>query len=247
MSIYNASKNIRYINKIISTHSEADLIKLVSSCEESYIFIDHEEEISFPLLDKSYNIIVFEEVRAKALTFNKWLLGHFDDQTKQIQITKKEYNVLHIRLGDIVLLDERDICVHLKNALYEQIDMYILNAFANETVLLCDSYWIKQAISSKYNFKIMDTIPSHSSLMTDSVSIVDTLVDFLTLAHAKQIHIISGVRYVSNFSTAAHVLYDIPLTAIELQPKYTNKCCWNCKKLKKKMVLNAHQYITCEL
>jgi len=232
------------IDKIYKTRSEFDL-KLIAqrfTGIKDVIFVDHELEVTNPSpTDNAVNVKVYQEIVSKILRYNSNFLSKKDSAL----VNKQYKQALHVRLGDIVLIDERDICIYTKESLYQAIDKYIQGNNPRDTVIVCDSYWIKQTLCEKYGFVMIDTRPSHSSLLTDEDSIIDTLIDFYVMCNSRSIHVIHGVKYTSSFSLVPHVLYNIPHSKEELVIKPSPGICWNCRKLKLRSVRNLHHYVVC--
>lgn len=246
-------KNTRFIDKVYITHSLED-IKTVFQNNPTidYIFIEHDDEITMPKgpgnVDnyETYNRKIYDIIINKILQYNYLFTSRYKTLIESLKISPQSYDVLHIRLGDIVLIDERDICMYTKNAIYEEIDRYVETYNPKTTLLICDSYWIKLAIAQKYNFIILETIPSHSSLLTDKTSILDTLIDFHLLCMAKSISVISCVTYTSNFSLVPHALFNIPYKHTKISIPSGKPICWSCKKLKQRRIKLLNMYIVCE-
>jgi len=137
---------------------------------------------------------------------------YFNERCEKIG---KDYDLLHYRFGDFVLVDGHNI---------RNINFYINHILSNKTentVLISDSFEIKEKIlNMKTNIKVLLNKPFHSnSHMCDThvktnkteQDYFDLIFDFLLVKNAKSVGTFNIYGWTSNFVLWTSMIYGIPL------------------------------------
>lgn len=132
------------------------------------------------------------------------------------QTPTEEYEVIHIRFGDLLAYNtavnftvEYDI-EEITQRLCRDIS-HIVKSTSRHIILMCDSTEMKKVISSRCGISATSAQSVHLNIATENDPISDTLVDFFILTKAKAIHQFSVHGWGSTFSNVVHWIYDVPL------------------------------------
>jgi len=137
------------------------------------------------------------------------------DQLQDIlPIYEYEYEVIHIRSGDLLAFNKGyDHTVSLsKKDLLKAITDKIKNIVSITTcpvLILSDSMELKTLLTKKCNTVMTETIPSHVS--HENSDVVDNLMDYFTLVKARKIHQFSIHAWGSGFSDTVNWIFDVPI------------------------------------
>jgi hypothetical protein len=137
---------------------------------------------------------------------------------KNLDLSKKQFEILHIRSGDQYLnkttktLDEK-YKVNLLDALNKIIDKN------NSYLLIADSILVKKFIIQffpfiKSFFKNITHLGENSKL--DDENILNTLIDFYIFSYSKKVYSISCYEHGSGFSRWSSFTYDVPYQCIKV-------------------------------
>jgi hypothetical protein len=137
---------------------------------------------------------------------------------------KEDYEVIHIRTGDLVAYNTaiNTTVAYNYNRLLKRIIIAvneIKSQSSNKFIIMCDSDKVKETLSEICGLVPTSAESVHFNLAKDcdAKRVKDTLVDFFLLTHAKVIHQFSVHGWGSTFSNCAHWIYDVPLKRYELQ------------------------------
>jgi hypothetical protein len=136
---------------------------------------------------------------------------------------KEDYEVIHIRLGDIVAYNTT---INFTIAYdYDKIIEKIIcdvnkikSQSQNKFIIMCDSDKVKELLSTTCGLTPTAAKSVHLNIAKDcdGERIKDTLVDFFMLTHAKAIHQFSVHHWGSSFSNCANWIYNTPLNQYKL-------------------------------
>lgn len=129
----------------------------------------------------------------------------------------KDFNILHIRLGDDTLV-KNNIISNYEEIIKQLIATNILDSKTD--LILTDNYNLKQYILQyRKDLYTLDTNIAHTGMNTESQKIKDTLLEFFLLRHAKEIKTLSIYNWISGFVLWIAKIYDIPILSIKLKNK----------------------------
>jgi hypothetical protein len=127
-----------------------------------------------------------------------------------------DYNVIHIRTGDVYLIDGKTLSMTSTVLIERKILKYTDNA--KKYLILSDNKDIKQYLKKHDNFYANDNTASHlGRIRSDDIDIgKDSLIDFFLMTRATSILTFSVYSWGSGFSECASKLYNVPLRKIRL-------------------------------
>lgn len=144
----------------------------------------------------------------KIFTPNEEFMYHINENYKDILKTK--YNILHYRLGDEYLIND-------KINTFDKIYSYLLNKYNDNCIFLCDSNKFKQYIidknkccSNKY-IKVIDVDICHIGKSKDNKMLRNTLSELYIISNSKKIDTYSVYGWISGFVYHISNLYNIPI------------------------------------
>ena len=120
----------------------------------------------------------------------------------------KSYEVLHIRLGDDYLIEN-------KNKISKYISIILRSNLNKDTILLSDSNYLKDYAKRKFYARILPAQPTHFGLKINAKETFDNYLEFNILKGAKNIKTFSNYSWISGFVYIPSIIYGIPLTNIK--------------------------------
>jgi hypothetical protein len=130
--------------------------------------------------------------------------------SKTLQNIPNNYNILHYRLGDEELVQNKSTSI---NKYIE----HFKNNIENNDLLLSDSVVFKNTIKNlqfdTVNTIMLDIIPKHIGY-TSNESLKDTLLEFFLISKSAKIKTYTVYQWTSGFVHWISNIYDIPLIKI---------------------------------
>jgi len=152
-----------------------------------------------------------------ALTPNEKFSKKIENTKKQLDLNTN-YNVMHIRAGDIYMQDGGG------GGINDNDNEVILNTLSkiesnDDWVVLTDSVELKNQIKKLFpNLKQSNSSkPVHTGLNHSSECLEDTLLDFYIVTGSKLIRSITCFPFPSKFVEQPAIIHNIPLEVIQLQ------------------------------
>ena len=130
---------------------------------------------------------------------------------------KRQYTVLHVRLGDSGLLDIKDPG-HISIAkVVNELNRVILNfEETRQYILVVDSVTLRNQLS-RSGLKVTNGLVAHTGFaLNQDVALENTLMEFFLLMNSEKIIQFSAHSWGSGFSESAALLAGIPLDRISL-------------------------------
>jgi hypothetical protein len=123
--------------------------------------------------------------------------------------TPKQYNILHFRLGD-------ELLIRRQNSIDFQNYINIMNQHKEPNdILMSDSIRFKEEIMCKHSDVFLFYINiGHVGFEQHKDILKDTLFEFFIITKASKIKTFSNYGHISGFVYMAHYIYDIPLIRI---------------------------------
>ena len=128
------------------------------------------------------------------------------------RLPSEGYQILHVRLGDGLLVDDRSRLLEDDFALlYARLETFM----RSNTLFMTDSPAFKSYVTAR-NTRILfiQGMPVHIGLDSSEETLLDTLTEFVALQEASKIHTYSIYNWDSGFAKSASILYDVPLERI---------------------------------
>ena len=174
-------------------------------------FMNSNESVLFMatnLTPAVYNTPLSEECKAfiqyilrPTSDFSSYILSQIDN------LTSKQYEIIHYRLGDDELLYANE-----SNLSYDRAYSHLEKNYKDTMVLLCDSSNFKEYIRNKNpNLQLFNTKTCHIGTSNSYTAIRDTLFEFYLMAYSTKITSFSRLEWISGFVNTVHKIYDIPL------------------------------------
>lgn len=145
---------------------------------------------------------------------NEELICSINSELTKINIIEKQFSVIHIRLGDSILLDNEKI---QNNTLLKILNIILKNIEINNKkkyLLLSDSNDIKIFLKQKFENLVinLNKIVHLASKIDEYESVKSTLTDFFIMSKSNYIYSLSIYDHGSGFSEYCSVLNNIPYT-----------------------------------
>ena len=116
----------------------------------------------------------------------------------------KSYEVLHIRLGDDYLIDN-------KNTINKNISIILRSNLNKDTILISDSDYLKDYAKRNFSARTLPTQPTHFGLKINAKQTFDNYLEFNILKGANKIKTFSNYSWISGFVYIPSIIYGIPL------------------------------------
>ena len=146
--------------------------------------------------------------------FKKFINKHFQLKSEYRRLLEKSlpspksYDILHIRLGDDSLIEN-------KNIITKNILMILRSHLNKDTILISDSNHLKDYAKRNFSARILPTKPTHFGLKINAKQTFDNYLEFNILKGAKNIKTFSNYSWISGFVYTPSIIYGIPLTNIK--------------------------------
>ena len=213
---YNDTKidytNVLYFHNYNKYNSKSDIMNYIKSNNNKiqYLFTNNHPQ-NDKITEVEKNII-----KSKFIP-NKDLNNAIEETLNKLNLTKKNYKVIHIRIGDRYIIDNRDI----DNIILNDIDNIFKNIIFNvneKYLLLSDSKDIKKILKNKYPFLIVqhnDIVHLAGNCSNDD-ALKNTMVDFFLISNANSILAMSIYGHMTGFSHYCSIINNIPINFIKL-------------------------------
>ena len=120
----------------------------------------------------------------------------------------KSYEVLHIRLGDDSLIEN-------KNKITKNISMILKSNLNKYTILISDSNYLKDYAKRNFSARILPIKPTHFGLNINAKQTFENYLEFNLLRGANNIKTFSNYSWISGFVYIPSFIYGIPLTNLK--------------------------------
>ncbi len=152
--------------------------------------------------------------------FKKFINKHFQLKSEYRRLLEKSlpspksYDILHIRLGDDSLIEN-------KNIITKNILMILRSHLNKDTILISDSNHLKDYAKRNFSGRILPTKPTHFGLKINAKQTFDNYLEFNILKGANNIKTFSNYSWISGFVYIPSIIYGIPI--INLKEKFIIK------------------------
>lgn len=133
---------------------------------------------------------------------------------EKILPSPNSYDVLHMRLGDSYLIEN-------KNKITHDTLMMLKSNLNKDTILISDSKHLKDFAKRNFSARTLPTQPTHFGLKIDAKQTFDNYLEFNILRGANKIKTFSNYSWISGFVYIPSIIYGIPL--INLKEKFLLK------------------------
>ena len=176
-------------------------------------FIKNNDEDVCCLLTNSHLI---DEVTQECKDFIKNILTPNDEFAKYIndlkiaKNTPANYNILHFRLGDTLLV-RKSSNVDFQN----YINIMNQHKESNDILMSDSTRFKEQVMIGNYGVFLFHIHVAHLGYAQHTNDIKDTLFEFFVITQSSKIKTFSNYGHISGFVYLAHLVYDIPLVRIQ--------------------------------
>jgi hypothetical protein len=199
--ISNMHNYIDFINSFINIVLNAPVYN-----NTVYLYI-----IAFPIFNITNSS---KSIIQNSLLYNSNMNIYITDVLNRLNLNKKQYNVLHIRSGDIFILDKNNIKLENYSQYLESLIMLIKNKITNvhKWIIICDCNIIKNYITLKvpelirYNTNI--THLGEGNVNYENAK--NSMLDFYICSYSNYIYSITCYQHGSGFSKWCASTYNIP-------------------------------------
>ena len=167
--------------------------------------------------------------------FKKFINKHFQLKSEYRRLLEKSlpspksYDILHIRLGDDSLIEN-------KNIITKNISMILRSHLNKDTILISDSNHLKDYAKSNFSGRILPTKPTHFGLKINAKQTFDNYLEFNILKGANNIKTFSNYSWISGFVYIPSIIYGIPI--INLKEKFIIKLIIYILKIFRNKIIN---------
>lgn len=213
---------INFINMLNQCHSEI-----------AYVYCNYDprfdiENLKYGIIHHARNIII------PKMEPTENVLVMMDKKLAEINLKRKQYNVIHIRLGDHYMIGEkqyRKFNLKQLKAIFKTHVNFIIHDIRSKLnknqkyIIVGDNSFAKMIISNIFNnVHQFNTAIIHLGEKTNFIpmnerTIIDTFIDFCIIRHSLSVVSYSAYGHGSGFSKQCAHIYDIPFQQIALQPE----------------------------
>lgn len=144
------------------------------------------------------------------------LQKEIDNTLIELHLEKKEYTVLHLRLGDKYLVNNECMSDNNINKLCNIIN--ILVPPCAHLLLLSDNNYVKEKLRHIYpHFVIHNKEIVHTTYSTVNNALLNTLVDFFLVANSNTVTTLSPYWHISGFSQYCCIMNNIPFNGHRIE------------------------------
>lgn len=196
--------NIDFLNNIIS-HLNSQ------NCETFGLFSN-----AFPCFN-IYSQYGKNIIKSK-LRPNKLMIDYIDITLNQVGLSKKGYDIIHVRTGDNYLANREAIKKTFINKIYNILKRL---TFPNKKYLiLSDCNILKKYLKKKPNFYVyireMAHLGGQELKYTETNGVMNTMLDFFLIEHSNSVLSLSVYGHISGFSKYASIINNIPFAYVKI-------------------------------
>jgi len=146
---------------------------------------------------------------------NNHLENKIKEYMKNFNLIDKQFNCIHIRMGDKKLLDNTNI----NTVVYDKIGNLITDKLKetkySKNIIISDDYDIKMYLSKKYGYYCINSKPCHLGNVKNSDDVVNTLVDYFIMSRCDTI-VSYSIYGCSGFCYWCSVIFDIDYINVDM-------------------------------
>ena len=196
---------------IDNIHSYKGNIEILSLCNNKNCFISGNPNVSRTLFYKKHLDFINSKIQP-----NELMKNYINFSLNKLNLKKKEYSIIHIRIGDEYMnysIDKQitlQILKHLKNKINDN----------NKYIIISDSNYIKTILKQFKNFYIIihqiEHLGGSHIKNTTNDGVMNTMLDYYLMSYSNSIYAIGKYKWISGFSKWCSVLNNIPYDSIRL-------------------------------
>ena len=207
---------IDFINQLNAFHEEI-----------AYVYCNYDPR--FDIENPKYGIIMHaRNIIIPKIKPTELVLNLMDKKLTEINIQRKQYKIIHVRLGDHFMIESKKN--YTKHVFQGHIDYLIkdIEPKLNQNekyIILGDNKIAKNIISQKFNnvflfnSEIIHLGEKNNLIEMNEWTLIDTFIDFCIIQHSLSVVSYSVYAHGSGFSKQCAHIYDIPFEQIILNPQ----------------------------
>lgn len=225
----NPDKVYAYIDKPNRRHQHLiDFINELNACHEEIAYVYCNYDPRFDIENPKYGIIIHaRNIIIPKIKPTELVLNLMDKKLAEINIQRKQYKIIHVRLGDHFMIEsERK---YTKDVFQVHISYLIkdIQTKLNENekyIILGDNHIARNIIAQKFNnvlllkSEIIHLGEKNNLIKMNELTLMDTFIDFCIIQHSLSVVSYSVYAHGSGFSKQCAHIYDIPFEQIVLNP-----------------------------
>jgi len=239
LNITNKNKKLDYVN--IEAYTDVNMLKVKDNPNEEIFTtknspdfikkfieflnqLDSSTEIlntfflSYEIYDQ-FNTFQRDTIKSYLVPTTE-MVHYIDDSMDNLSISKKNYNVIHIRCPDTASFPQKEFKPEYLSYIDNQINNVINIKQINSTfVLLSNNICLKNYLTKTYkNIKTLFNDICHTGMKETQTnkSVKDTLLDFYLLGYSNKIIAFSSYIHGTGFSKESAKLFDVPYQAVQI-------------------------------
>ncbi len=228
----NQYKVCAYIDKLNRRNAHViNFINCLNGCHSEIAYVYCNYDPRFDIENPKYGIIVHaRNIIIPKIKPTELVLNLMDKKLAEINIQRKQYKIIHVRLGDRFMIKGKTNYMKHKH-IFQAHMSHMMNDIQtrlnkNEKyIILGDNNIAKKIVSKKFNnVFLFDSEIIHLGEKTNLIemnerTIIDTFIDFCIIQHSLSVVSYSVYTHGSGFSKQCTNIYDIPFQQIQLHPE----------------------------
>ena len=177
---------------------------------ENYILENVNNEPLMLMSNNHYGVVYPEVQEILCNVFENMVpeMRQYYEKTKEVLNLDEGYGILHFRLGDEFMVNNKETAIEGYKVLYE-------NNEEKNQLTISDNKLLKDVLSSECGAKILNIEKiGHVGLKRHREYLRDTFVEFLLILHSSKIKTYSIYPWVSGFVTIPAILKNINIEVI---------------------------------
>lgn len=212
--IDNTNRTLYKQNKVYfidNIHSYRGNIDILSLCTNKNCFISGNTLVTRTIFYKKHLDFINSKIQP-----NELMKNYINFSLNKLNLKKKEYSIIHIRIGDEYMnysIDKEitlQILKYLKNKINDN----------NKYIIISDSNYIKTILKQFKNFYIIihqiEHLAGSHIKNTKNDGVMNTMLDYYLMSYSNSIYAIGKYKWISGFSKWCSVLNNIPYESVRL-------------------------------
>ena len=206
-----------------------NFINELNACREEIAYVYCNYDPRFDIENPKHGIIHHaRNIIIPKIEPTENVLNVMDKKLAEINVQRKQYRIIHIRLGDHFMIKRE--CNHLKRIFQTHVN-YIINDFRNKLnknekyIIVGDNNIAKNIISNifknvcQFNTEIIHLGEKNNINAMSERSLIDAFIDFCIIRYSRSVVSYSVYGHGSGFSKQCAHIYDVPFQQILLHPQ----------------------------
>lgn len=206
-----------------------DFINILNACDEEIAYVYFNYDPRFDIEHPKHGVIYdARNVIIPKIQPTERILNFMDKKLEEINVERKQYRIIHIRLGDHFMIKRE--ASHL-NPIFRIHIQYLMNDLKNKLnrnekyIIVGDNNIAKSIIARRFNNvhmfnnKIIHLGEKTQFETMNEMSLMDTIIDFCIIRYSRSVVSYSAYGHGSGFSKQCAHIYGVPFEQLILHPR----------------------------